>query len=50
MFLGYVHKTTTVWYLWDFEQKKAIKCSNMVWREDQNVFDANIDDAKAFLW
>jgi hypothetical protein len=50
MFLGYVHKTTKVWRLWDFEQKKAVEYSYVVWREDQNVFDANMDDAEAFIW
>jgi hypothetical protein len=49
MFLGYVHKTTKVWRLWDFEQKKAVECSYVVWREDQNAFDANMDDAEAFI-
>jgi hypothetical protein len=49
MFLEYVHKTTKVWCLWDFEQKKAIEYSNVVWREDQNAFDANMGDAEAFL-
>jgi hypothetical protein len=49
MFLGYMHKTTKVWHLWDFEQKKAIECSYVVWREDQNAFDANMDDAEAFI-
>jgi hypothetical protein len=50
IFLGSVHKTTKVWHLWDFEQNKAIECSDIVWREDQNAFDANMDNAKAFLW
>jgi hypothetical protein len=45
-----VHKTTKVWHLWDFEQKKAIECSYVVWREDQNAFHANMDDAEAFIW
>jgi transposase InsO family protein len=49
MFLGYVHKITKVGRLWDFEQKKAVECSNVVWREDQNALEANIDDAEAFL-
>jgi hypothetical protein len=49
MFLGYVHKTTKVWYLWDFEQKKAIEYSYMVWREDQSAVDANMDDAEACI-
>jgi hypothetical protein len=49
MFLGYVHKITKVWCLWDFKQKKAIEYLNMVWREDQNVFNTNMGDAEAFL-
>jgi hypothetical protein len=49
MFLGYVHKTTKVWHVWDFQQNKAIECSNIRWREDQNAFHSNIEDAEAFL-
>jgi hypothetical protein len=29
IFLGYVYGTTKVWHLWDFEQNKAIECSNV---------------------
>jgi hypothetical protein len=49
MFVGYVHTTTKVYHLWDFQQNKAIECSNVGWREDQNAFDSNMEDAKAFL-
>jgi hypothetical protein len=49
MFLGYVYKTTKVWRLWDFQQNKAIEYSNVRWREDQNAFDSNMQDAEAFL-
>jgi hypothetical protein len=49
MFLGYVHKTTKVWRLWDFDRNRAVECSNVVWREDQNAFDVNMSDAEAFL-
>jgi hypothetical protein len=34
MLLGYMHKATKVWHLWDFEQKKAVEYSYMVCRED----------------
>jgi hypothetical protein len=49
MFLGYVYKTTKVWHLWDFQQNKGIECLNIRWREDQNAFNSNMEDAEAFL-
>jgi hypothetical protein len=40
MFRGYVHKSTTIWRIWDFSSNRAIECSNAICREDQNAFKA----------
>ena len=39
MMLGYVHNTTKVYRLWDFEQRRAIECSNVRWHEELNAFE-----------
>jgi hypothetical protein len=41
MMLGYVHDTTKIWRLWDFDcnlNGGAIECSNVIFSEDQNGF------------
>jgi len=38
--LGYVHNTTKVWRLWDFNSGKtgrAIECSSVVFQEEENA-------------
>jgi hypothetical protein len=40
MFLCYVHKSTTIWQIWDFSSNGAIEYSNAIFREDQNAFKA----------
>ena len=42
MMLGYVHKTTKIWRIWDFEGGtnglgRAVECSNIVFKEDENA-------------
>jgi len=40
MMLGYVHNTTKVWRLWDFNSGKtrcAIVCSSVVFQEEENA-------------
>ena len=39
MMLGYVHNTTKLYRLWDFDQQRAIECSNVCWHENLNVFE-----------
>jgi hypothetical protein len=43
MMLGYVHDTTKIWRLWDFDRNLnggAVECSNVVFDEDRNGFQA----------
>jgi hypothetical protein len=43
MMLGYVHDTTKIWRIWDFDRGLhggAVECSNVVFREDQNGYGA----------
>ena len=47
MLLGYVHKTTKIWRIWDFQagpyqRGAAIKCSSVVFKEDENAYTRNI--------
>ena len=40
MILGYVHNTTKVWRLWDFNSGKTgrvVECSSVVFQEEENV-------------
>jgi hypothetical protein len=40
MMLGYVHNTTKVWRLWDFNSGRtgrAIECSSVVFQEEENA-------------
>jgi len=40
MMLGYVHNTTKVWRLWDFNSGKtghAVECSSVVFQEEENA-------------
>jgi hypothetical protein len=42
MMLGYVHDTTKIWRLWDFERGihgGAIECSNVIFDEDTDAFN-----------
>ena len=39
MMLGYVHNTTKLYRLWDFDQQRAIECSNVRWHENLNAFE-----------
>jgi hypothetical protein len=46
MMLGYVHNTTKVWRLWDFNSGRtgrAIECSSVVFQEEEN---AHTDEQK----
>jgi hypothetical protein len=49
MMVGYVHKTTKIWRLWDWQAKRAIECSNTIFRENENAFEATMDDANDFI-
>lgn len=50
MFLGYVHDTTKIWRLWDINRRRAIECSNVIFREDENACQAVLDeDAIRFM-
>jgi hypothetical protein len=40
MMLGYVHDTTKIWRIWDFEIKKAVECSNVIFNEDLKAYEA----------
>lgn len=43
MMLGYVHRTTKIWRLWDFSHGahgRAFECSNVIFVEDQNAWEA----------
>lgn len=47
MLIGYVHKTTNIWRLWDFEsgsRGKAIECSNVIFRETENAYENTGED------
>jgi transposase InsO family protein len=55
MMLGYVHKTTKIWRIWDFEggsngQGRAIECSNAIFKEQENAYSdpEDEDDTIAF--
>ena len=46
MFLGYVHKTTKIWRIWDFKggprgQGAAVECSSVVFKENENAYTAD---------
>jgi hypothetical protein len=49
MMIGYVHKTTKIWRLWDWQTKRAIECSNTIFREDENAIEATMDNAEAAM-
>ena len=57
MFLGYVHKTTKIWRIWDFKggprgQGAAVECSSVVFKENENAYTARADhseDIEAFV-
>jgi hypothetical protein len=41
MLLGYVHDTTKIWRIWDFNSGKngrAVECSSVVFQEEENAF------------
>ena len=43
MLLGYVHKTTKIWRIWDFQagpyqRGAAVECSSVVFREEENAY------------
>jgi hypothetical protein len=47
MMLGYVHDTTKIWRLWDFERGLhggAIECSNVIFDEENDGFHSNDED------
>jgi transposase InsO family protein len=47
MMLGYVHDTTKIWRIWDFNRGLhggAVECSNVVFREDQNGYSTPEND------
>ena len=39
MMLGYVHNTTKLYRLWDFDPQRAIECSNVRWHKNLNAFE-----------
>ena len=46
MFLGYVHKTTKIWRIWDFKggprgQGGAVECFSVVFKENENAYTAD---------
>jgi hypothetical protein len=49
MMIGYVHKTTKIWRLWDWQTKRAIECSNTIFCEDENAIKATMDNAEAAM-
>lgn len=50
MMLGYVHKTTKIWRIWDFSGRgRAVECSNVIFKEEENAYDATMGDADAFM-
>lgn len=44
MFLGYVHKTTKIFRIWEFSRGKAFECSNLLFREDENGYVPSYDN------
>lgn len=47
MMLGYVHRTTKIWRLWDFSGRgRAIESSNAIFKEEENAYD-KANDAKS---
>jgi hypothetical protein len=49
MMIGYVHKTTKIWKLWDWQTKRAIECSNTIFHEEENAIGATMDNAEAAM-
>jgi hypothetical protein len=49
MMIGYVHKTTKIWRLWNWQTKRAIECSNTIFREDENAIEPTMDNAEAAM-
>jgi hypothetical protein len=47
--IGYVHKTTKIWRLWDWQTKRAIECSNTIFREDEYAIEATMNNAEAAM-
>ena len=46
MLLGYVHKTTKIWRIWDFQagpyqRGAAVECSSVVFKEEENAYARN---------
>jgi hypothetical protein len=44
MMLGYVHKTTKIWRIWDFDggshgQGRAMECPNTIFEEEINAYE-----------
>lgn len=44
MFLGYVHNTTKIWRVWDFDFRRAVNVSSALFREDQNASNTLLPD------
>ena len=49
MFLGYVHKTTKIWRIWDFNggprgQGAAVECSSLVFKENENAYTVDLSE------
>jgi hypothetical protein len=41
MLLGYVHDTTKIWRIWDFNSGRngrAVECSSVIFQEEENAF------------
>lgn len=49
MMLGYVHETTKVWRVYDFETKKAVETSDVTFREGENAIEAISDGNDVIL-
>lgn len=48
--LGYVHKTTKIWRIWGFSGRgRAVECSNVIFKEEENAYDATIEEADAII-
>jgi transposase InsO family protein len=41
MMLGYVHRTTKIWRIWDFTsgRGRAVQCSNVIFKEAENAYE-----------
>lgn len=46
MFLEYVHNSQSIWRIWDFEENQAIEASNVIFRENENAYTANLKESK----